>query len=102
MKSDLHKIKQLIADFAQADADHAAAFDQPDGNEACDCAVDKMDAAFLALCMSKPSCREGASCRTSFISHNLFELTEGRPVYRRRVFAALDVSPVDKSNNGEN
>lgn len=101
--TSLAAIKQLIADFAQADADHDAVFDEvgPEADKKCSDALDAKDEAFLAMCRARPDTDEGKRARRAFLDANLFEHTVDRPIFRKDVFAALEAEPVDKSNNGE-
>ncbi|MCA0343863.1 MAG: hypothetical protein LCH99_29560 [Proteobacteria bacterium] len=90
--TSLAAIKQLIADFAQADADHDAVFDEvgPEADEKCSDALDAKDEAFLAVCRARPDDDEGKRARRAFLDANLLDQTLDRPVYRRNVFMALE------------
>lgn len=95
--TSLATIKQLIADFALADANHDAAFDDvgTEADKKCSDALDAKDDAFLAMCRARPDSDEGKRARRAFLDANLFDHTVDRPFFRKDVFAALEAEPVE-------
>lgn len=101
MLNDLATVKQLIADIAQADADHAHAFNQPNSDDECSAALGRMDDAIIALCSARPTSSEAQEARGAYLASNLYDQLEGRDGMLKAVIAALFAPPVEKSNNGE-
>lgn len=87
--SELSIIGQLVADIAQADADHAHAFNQPNSDDECFAALGKMDDAIIALCAARPTSSEAIEARRAFLAGNLYDQVEGRDGMLKEVFAAL-------------
>jgi hypothetical protein len=93
MLNDIATVKQLIADVAQADADHARAFGQQDSDDECFAALGRMDDAIIALCAARPTSPEAYEARRAFLAGNLYDQVEGRDGMLKAVIAALFAAP---------
>jgi len=87
--NDLATVKQLIADIAQADADHAHAFNQPNSDDECFAALGRMDDAIIALCAARPTSAKAQEARRAFLADSLYDQVEARDGMLKAVIAAL-------------
>lgn len=104
MTQDANVLRQ-IGLFLCAKAEHDIAFNDvgAEADDACSEALERMDEAFLGVCVSRPLSEVSRYFRDAFVREYLFDFTVSRPMFRKNVFDALEAdSPVDKSNNGEN
>lgn len=98
MLNDLTTVKQLIADIAQADADHSRAFVEQNADEECFAALDRMDNAIIALCATRPTSSEAQEARRAYLAGNLYDQLEGRDGMLEAVIDALFAGAEDNSS----